>query len=90
MSRIKKRILLNPLINMDGSITARPCTKTDLAMVYYVSTKTMSKWIKPFVSEVQKMTSHLYNQQQVDTIFKHLGTPTYFDFEKAEQLANAE
>ena len=84
MSRTKKRILLNPLINMNGTITARPCTKTDLGMVYGVHRKTISKWIKPFVQEVDKRLSHYYTQAQVEFIFQKLGTPKNFDFEKAE------
>lgn len=82
MARPKSTALTNPLINSDGSITARPCLVTDLMMVYGVSYRTMRSWLMPFAEEIGIRKTYLFTILQVETIFKKLGTPKFYDFDK--------
>jgi hypothetical protein len=74
--------LKNPLVNVNGTITPRPCTTTDLAMVYGVNRRTVAIWMKPFDKEIGKKEAYYFTQKQVETIFTKLGEPRTFDFEK--------
>jgi hypothetical protein len=80
----KKRnfYLQNPLINNNGTITPRPCTNTDLCMVYGVHRRTIEAWLKPFSAQIGDRVSYYYTQKQVEFIFEKLGEPKDFDFEK--------
>lgn len=82
MGRPKSTALTNPLINTNGSITARPCSVRDLQMVYGISYKTMRSWLKPFAEEIGIRNTYLFTILQVETIFKKLGTPKFYDFDK--------
>ena len=82
MGRPRSTAYTNPLINTDGSITARPCSVTDLTMVYAVSYKTMRSWLLPFAKEIGMRNTYLFTILQVETIFKKLGTPKFYDFDK--------
>jgi hypothetical protein len=48
MGRVKRDIESNPLINKDGSISARLCSMNDFVTLYGVSSKTMHTWIASF------------------------------------------
>lgn len=82
MSRPKSTAKTNPLINTDGSITARPCSVKDLTMVYGVSYKTMRSWLIPFSKEIGMRNTYLFTILQVEIIFKKLGMPKFYDFDK--------
>mgnify|MGYP000906849485 FL=1 len=87
MSRTKRNAYLNPLINKDGSITPRPCTNTDFAVVYGVNRRTFATWLKPFKAEIGERKSYFYTQAQVEIVFKRIGTPQHFDFYKYDMVA---
>lgn len=87
MQKTKLQILKNPLINVDGSITARPCTNVDLGVVYGVNRRTIITWLKPFEKEIGQRISYFYTQKQVQIIFDCLGEPQYIDFEKLKMVA---
>lgn len=82
MGRKLSTAYTNPLINMDGSITSRPCSIRDLMMVYGVSYKTMRTWLFPFNDEIGIKKSYMFTVLQVDIIFEKLGKPKFFDFQK--------
>ena len=55
---------------------ARPMTKTELAILYGVSTKTLNKWIKPFKAEIGAIAgTYILTVNQVRTIFEKIGEP---------------
>lgn len=87
MDKHKLSILKNPLVNVNGSITPRPCTITDLAHVYGVNRRTINSWLKPFDSEIGKRTAYYYTQKQVQVIFEKLGEPMPIDFDNLKQAA---
>ncbi len=63
------------MINQDRT-QARPMTKTELAILYGVSTKTLNKWIKPFKEEIGATTgTYILTINQVRTIFDKIGEP---------------
>lgn len=87
MDKHKLSILKNPLVNVNGSITPRPCTTTDLAHVYGVNRRTINSWLKPFDAEIGKRTAYYYTQKQVQVIFEKLGEPMPIDFDNLKQAA---
>lgn len=87
MERTKLQILKNPLVNIDGTVTPRPCTNVDLGFVYGVDRRTIIAWLKPFEAEIGKRISYFYTQRQVQIIFEKLGEPQNVDFEKLEMVA---
>lgn len=87
MKSIKLQYLKNPLVNPNGTITIRPCTTTDLGMVYGVDRRTIHAWLKPFEAEIGKRISYYFTQKQVQVIFDKLGEPPVVDFEKIELAA---
>lgn len=87
MKRTKLQILKNPLVNIDGTITPRPCTNVDLSFVYGVDRRTLISWLKPFNTEIGVRISYIYTQKQVQIIFEKLGEPQNVDFEKLEMVA---
>lgn len=82
MGRPRSTVYNNPLINKDGSITARPCSVRDLTMVYGVSYKTMRSWLMPFAKEIGIRNSYMFTILQIDLIFEKLGKPKFFDLDK--------
>ena len=63
------------MINQDR-IQARPMTKTELAILYGVCTRTLNKWIKPFKEEIQFTPgTYILTINQVRTIFDKIGEP---------------
>jgi hypothetical protein len=87
MQKTKLQILKNPLVNSDGSVTARPCTNMDLCTVYGVGRRTMISWLKPFSNEIGQRISYFYTQKQVDIIFEKLGEPQNVNFENLSMVA---
>jgi hypothetical protein len=87
MEKTKLQVLKNPLVNVDGSITARPCTNVDLGFVYGVDRRTIISWLKPFENAIGKRISYFYTQKQVQIIFESLGEPQHVDFEKLKMVA---
>ena len=87
MEKSTLRILKNPLINLDGSISPRPCTNVDLGLVYGVDRRTVIAWLKPFEKEIGSRISYFYTQKQVQLIFDKLGEPQHIDFEKLKMIA---
>ena len=86
MSQLTRKIITNPLINTDGSITARPCNISHLAMVYGVDRRTFNKWTKPFKENIGERTTYFFTLSQVETIFTCIGSPNYFDSKKYESI----
>lgn len=82
MGRPRSTVYNNPLINKDGSITARPCSVRDLTMVYGVSYKTMRSWLMPFAKEIGIRNSYMFTILQIELIFEKLGKPKFFDLDK--------
>jgi hypothetical protein len=87
MDKTKLTILKNPLVNVNGSITPRPCTTTDLAHVYGVNRRTINSWLKPFATLIGERTAYYYTQKQVEIIFEKLGDPMPIDFDNLKQAA---
>jgi len=87
MGRPNRTAYENPLINKDGTISVRSCCVNDLTVLYGVSYKTMRSWLKPFAEEIGLRKSFMFTPKQVEHIFKKLGTPKSFDFDKYTQAA---
>jgi hypothetical protein len=79
--KTKQMYLRNPLVNRNGSVTPRPCTTTDLALVYGVDRRTIANWLKPFADEIGKRNTYYFTQKQVEVIFEKLGKPKELEFE---------
>jgi hypothetical protein len=56
----------------------KPYSTRELASIYDVCDKTMKKWIKPFVSEIDEKNGRYYSVAQVKVIFDKLGVPCKF------------
>jgi hypothetical protein len=84
---LKHNYIKNPLVNNDGSITPRPCTVTDLAMIYGVNRRTINTWLKPFEAEIGKRSAYYFTQKQIQIIFEKLGEPMPVDFENLKVAA---
>jgi hypothetical protein len=51
-------------------------TKTQLAARYKVCTRTLNKWIKPFMSEIGELEkTYIFTPEQVRKIYEKLGEP---------------
>jgi hypothetical protein len=87
MSRLKREIEKNPLINKDGSISARPCSMNDFVTLYGVSDKTMRKWLSPFREELGGKKIYVYTVKQVNIVFAKLGKPKYYDLYELKMVA---
>ena len=53
----------------------RPSSTKDLARVYGCCTKTMKRWINPYIAEVGVKNGRYYSVAQVKIIFDKLGLP---------------
>ena len=53
----------------------RPSSTKDLAGVYGCCTKTMKRWIYPYIAEVGEKNGRYYSVAQVKIIFEKLGLP---------------
>jgi hypothetical protein len=87
MSRSKRTIDANPLINSDGTISARPCSINDFVTLYGVSAKTMRKWLLPFRAELGEMRTYVFTVKQVNIIFAKLGKPKSYDLQGMKMVA---
>jgi len=54
-------------------IELRPYTVKELAEIYGINFRTMSKWIAPFSEEIGKKNGRYYNIAQVQIIREKLG-----------------
>jgi hypothetical protein len=85
-SKTKLLYLKNPLLNRNGSITPRPCTTTDLSLVYGVNRRTVAVWLRPFRAMLGERISYYYTQKQVELIFEKLGAPRDLEWERLEMV----
>lgn len=59
----------------------RPCSCKELAHMYEMDRKTISRWLKPHQSRIGKRIGWYYNIRQMEIIFEVLGMPNCFDDE---------
>lgn len=59
----------------EKTMIVRPYTLIEIARIYGVHYKTMSKWIKPFAEEVGRKNGRMYSVAQVRIILDKLGIP---------------
>ena len=59
----------------------KPYNLKELAGMYGVSVRTLSKWIEPFAGQIGKRIGYFYTIPQVKTIFLNLGLPGMFEEE---------
>lgn len=78
---------INPLLNTDGTVTARPCSTGHLTDVYGVTRKTFYSWLRPFRPELGRKASFFYTIPQVEFIFQKLGMPKNWDLKCQEPKA---
>ena len=57
----------------------RPYSKKELTVMYKVSKKTMSRWLKPHLATIGTREGWYYNVKQVLIIFDLLGLPDSLD-----------
>ncbi len=57
----------------------RPCSCKELAHMYEMDRKTISRWLKPHQSRIGKRIGWYYNIRQMEIIFEVLGMPNCFD-----------
>lgn len=57
-------------------VKVKAMNKSQIAALYGVCTKTLSKWLRPFTSQVGEMqNTYIFTPDQVKIIFEKLGTP---------------
>ena len=59
----------------NNKILLRVYSPCELAKLYGVSTRTFSKWLKPFLSEIGERCGRFYTIRQVKIIFEKLCLP---------------
>lgn len=57
----------------------RPYSKKELSHLYNVSPKTLTRWLKPHLSQVGNREGRYYNMKQVHIIFELFGSPGPLD-----------
>jgi nitrous oxide reductase accessory protein NosL len=62
----------------DVFFTMRPLNLKDLALLYHVSRRTMSNWLKPFADKIGPKNGYYYSVVQVKRIFELLGPPAAY------------
>jgi hypothetical protein len=70
---------MNTIKNSDRSNGIKPYTKKELTVMYKVSDKTMTRWLKPHLPKIGKREGWYYNVRQVEIIFEQLGVPDCLD-----------
>lgn len=60
---------------MTNQLEVRAYTTKELSELYRIGERTFNKWIEPFSQEIGTKVGHYYNINQVEIIFKRLGTP---------------
>ena len=58
------------------NIRLRPYNLKELAALYGISPKTLSKWLKPFENKIGKRTGYYFSIPQVRAIFSFLEFPS--------------
>ena len=66
---MKEQVLTTP------SIQLRAYSKTEIAELYKLSMKSLTKWLVPLEKELGPRIGRFYNPKQVEIIFKELGIP---------------
>ncbi|MGC4036070.1 MAG: hypothetical protein QM764_08915 [Chitinophagaceae bacterium] len=61
------------------NLTVKPYSKQELTLMYKVSKKTMTRWLKPHLSVIGRREGRYYNVKQIETIFTILGIPESLD-----------
>ncbi len=56
-------------------IKLKAYSKTEVAKMYGVSTKSLKTWLAPFEKELGKKVGRFYNPKQIAIIFEKLGRP---------------
>ncbi|NCT73971.1 MAG: hypothetical protein GXC78_05530 [Chitinophagaceae bacterium] len=57
----------------------RPSSLKELANMYGMDRKTMSRWLKPHYARIGERIGRYYNVRQMEAIFDALGFPPAFD-----------
>jgi transposase len=66
---------MNTRKNNGKIITIKAYSKKELTAMYNVSSKTMTRWLKPHLEKIGKREGHYYNVRQVELIFGIFGLP---------------
>jgi hypothetical protein len=66
---MKEQVLATPIIQL------RAYSKTELAQLYKLSMKSLTKWLIPLEKELGPRRGRFYNPKQVEIIFKEFGIP---------------
>lgn len=59
--------------------TIRPCSHKELANMYQMDKRTITRWLKPHQHLIGLRIGRFYTVKQVITIFEVLGLPDCFD-----------
>lgn len=60
---------------MNAKIPLKPYSTHELSKMYYITEKTMLKWLQPFQQEIGEKVGWYFNVRQVEIIFEKLGWP---------------
>jgi len=69
------------------AIYLRAYSKTEIAGLYKISMKSLTKWLVPLKKELGPRIGRFYNPRQMEIIFRELGVPkmVYFDIRLPSQ-----
>jgi hypothetical protein len=62
-------------------IEIRPYTLRELASIYGVCSRTLKKWMEPFLTEIGEKKGRYFTITQVKIVFKMLSTPSWVEIE---------
>lgn len=57
------------------TLIIRPYSKKELRLMYQVSEKTMTRWLRPHLEKIGPREGRYYNVRQVTVIFQVFGLP---------------
>ena len=60
---------------METTTKTVPLSKSELAIAYGVSVKTLNAWLRPFNKEIGTYRGRMYTPKQMKTIYQYLGNP---------------
>jgi hypothetical protein len=63
----------------NGEESIRPLTHIDLARMYNVDRRTLTKWMRPHREAIGRKIGFYYTIRQVLTIFRVIGAPEGFE-----------
>lgn len=61
------------------TLAVRPYSNKELRMMYEVSRRTMTSWLRPHLPKIGKREGRYWTVKQVSIIFDVLGLPPCFD-----------